>query len=121
MVKKQSIADFLNEEVNEEGKNVESKKEIISEIKKDKPIQKKNIKSKSANNNLDFIFNNLEQRIENYKEEFQLESHYNVRLSNDNYNKLKHLKITNITMIHFINLIIKDVVKSEEYNKFIKK
>ena len=66
-----------------------------------------------------YIFS-LISDIDNYKADFVLSSHFNVRLSEDNYQALKKLKATDLKMVHLVNLAISKIVNSKEYNKYIK-
>lgn len=129
-MKNKGLGDFLNQE-KKEAKDFNSnrpevnKKDIntTSKVEKKKVINKPSTVKTDSLNDLtlnDFSFNSLIKDIDLYKEEFNLSSHFNVRLSEDNYQALKKLKATDIKMVHLVNLAITKIVKSKDYNKYIK-
>lgn len=128
-MKNKGLGDFLNQEKEEAKKNSSNSPEVkkgintTSKVEKKKVINKPSTVKADSLNDLtlnDFSFNSLIKDIDSYKEEFNLSSHFNVRLSEDNYQALKKLKATDIKMVHLVNLAITKIVKSKDYNKYIK-
>lgn len=100
--KKSYLDDYLKEEVSNN---------------KEKEEKKEEGKKEDWSGDLQEIF----QEVEEYKETFELSSYYNVRLTDENYQLLKQLKSTNVSMVHFTNLLLKKVLKSKNFKNYIKK
>jgi hypothetical protein len=130
---KKGLTDYLSEEIEDKPIEQNSPEKDSSKIyrknpdeiskqmsSKVKPKAKKEqvINSDSKEFTKSFL-NDLDENIEKYKKNFQLESNNAVKLCDVNYDKLKRLKATDVTMIHFVNFLISKVVNSKEYKKYI--
>jgi|SRR5699024_9625610 len=96
---------------------MKKKKTLMSFLEGEASNKKKPVDTSKFNIPFDMIL----KEIELYKEDFKLSQHYNVRLTDDNYDKLKYLKLTDVSMMHLVNFIVKVVVESEDFDKFINK
>lgn len=93
------------------------KKSILNFLEEETTDNKAKIDTSKFNVPFDIIL----KEIELYKEDFKLSDYYNVRLTNENYEQLKHLKVTNVSMMHLVNFIVKIVVETDSYQKYINK
>lgn len=105
--RKKSLLSFLEEETNS---------------KKDSKKEKENItNTTNATSKFNIPFSLILKELESYKEDFKLSDYYNVRLTSENYEQLKYLKITNVSMMHLVNFLVKIVVETDDYQQFINK
>jgi len=131
---KKGLTDYLNEEIEDKQPHEQNEFETDSskiyrknpdEIAQNqsseiKPKAKKTkIKKADSGEFIKSFFSDLDENVEIYREDFKVESNNAVKLCDENYNKLKRLKATDITMLHFVNLLISQVVNSKEYKKYI--